>query len=101
MLSSLETLRDDLPMRSLLTEYRHQHFQKPEVEWHHRVMALPRVEPERMSRLHGYLLASGWIDTRVELTSFSAAGEVLSSYRITREGTTALHAIEQDGDAGF
>lgn len=98
MLSSLEVLRDDVSMRRLLGEYRHRQIQQPESEWHHRVMELVSVDMDRLSRMHGYLIASGWIDVRVERDAFGVDGGVLDSYRITKDGLRALISIESEQD---
>lgn len=96
MLACLETLRDDVRLRSLLGAYRQFQVERPAAEWHDRVMEIPKVDADRLSRLHGYALASGWIDTRVDRASFTASGQIVNCYRLTREGAAALRVIDED-----
>jgi hypothetical protein len=48
------------------------------------------LSPEQLNKLHGLLLANGWIETRVHGDAFKIPGKLESCYRITSEGAALL-----------
>jgi hypothetical protein len=59
--------------------------------WHDRLMALEGVEPQEITKLHGDLLALGWL----EWTSSHTGGKPSACYRLTPEGLRA-HRLLRD-----
>jgi hypothetical protein len=90
MMTSIESLKADPKLHALLTCYAQLKRKNPDVEWHDRVMELPGCDPAELHRLHGLLLASGWIETRVHGDSFRTAGKLVSCYRVTTDGSAIL-----------
>ena len=90
MITSIETLRADPKLHALLSAYATLKRKNPDVDWHDRVMELAGCEPSELNRLHGLLLASGWIETRVHGDSFRTAGKLASCYRVTADGSAVL-----------
>lgn len=90
MLDALAVLRANDHLRRLLLEYRLLREYEPETLWHDRIMALADLAPKELSRLHGLLLANGWLDIRVMPEAFEQPGRIAQCYRITREGLLAL-----------
>jgi hypothetical protein len=54
--------------------------------WQDRVMALDGLEPRELSRLHGMLIAAGWVEQNTGITPKLERGSVLGCYRITSAG---------------
>lgn len=90
MKSSVESLRADPKLHALLAAYAELKRKSPDAEWGDRVMSLPGCDPTDLHRLHGLLLASGWIETRVHGDSFQTAGRLASCYRLTSDGAAVL-----------
>jgi hypothetical protein len=85
-----DLLRDDELLRELLRRYRELKVHQPQAEWHDRVMDHEGLEAEQLCRLHGLLLANGWIETRVYADAFATPGRLAQCYRATPEGARAL-----------
>lgn len=81
-------------LRLLLMQYRKQREQFPDAEWHDRVMELGGVNVTELSRLHGVLLAQGWLDINVSREAFSVPGRLAHCYKVTREGLQALRMAD-------
>jgi hypothetical protein len=90
VINSIESLRADPKLHALLSAYAALKRNRPDAEWHDRVMDLPGCEPTELHRLHGLLLASGWVETRVHGDSFRDAGKLVSCYRLTADGAAIL-----------
>ncbi|QDU62757.1 hypothetical protein Pan216_36270 [Planctomycetes bacterium Pan216] len=90
MRSALTLLRDDLDLRQLLAEYKARKDRDKNAEWFDRVMALGDLDQRALSKLHGLLLAQGWIDTRIASDVFDEPGRLANCYRITSDGNRAL-----------
>jgi len=90
MIIGHDALRNDPKLHALLAAYSALKKQKPDAEWHDRIMELPSCTTEQINKLHGLLLAGGWIETRVHGDSFKTAGRLESCYRITPDGNAAL-----------
>jgi hypothetical protein len=96
MIGSLEILCDNEALHTLLTRYRQLRKQNPGAEWNDRVMELPETPPAALSKLHGTLLALGWIETRVSWEAFETPGKLTACYRITNDGLRALHHFDHN-----
>lgn len=81
-------------LRLLLMQYRQQREQTPEREWQDRVMELGEVSANDLSKLHGLLLAQGWLDIQVSREAFQVPGQLTQCYKITREGLQALRMVD-------
>jgi hypothetical protein len=65
--------------------------------WQDRRMDLEGVEPRELVRLHGQLLARGWLEQNTGATSVLKPGVVAACYRVTAAG---LGALRQASDGG-
>ncbi len=63
--------------------------------WQDRVMTLDGVDARDLVRLHGLLLAMGWLDQNTGSTSHHKPGVVTACYRATPFGYRALRHVEQ------
>lgn len=90
MITGYEALRDDPRLHGLLLTYSKMKKQKPDADWHDRIMEMDGVSEEELNKLHGLLLASGWMETRVHGDAFRTAGKLEACYRITPDGNAAL-----------
>ena len=54
--------------------------------WHDRLMRLDRCEPRDLSKLHGKLIAFGWLEQNT--------GILPACYRATRAGVRALEEVQ-------
>lgn len=98
MPSPLDTFSPSAPLRGLLARYRDLGEASPDVPWHDRVMELAGIGPDELSKLHGILLAKGWLDTRVDREALATPGRLRACYRATREGIAALRVAESPTD---
>lgn len=96
MLGSIEILCENEALHSLLLTYRQQRKQNPDSEWHDRVMELADTSAQALSKLHGLLLALGWVETRVAREAFETPGKLTACYRITNDGVRALHHYDRN-----
>ena len=67
--------------------------------WQDRRMGLEGVEPRELVRLHGQLIACGWLEQNTGATPVSMPGVVAACYRVTAAGLRALRQA-RDGDPG-
>jgi hypothetical protein len=86
----LELLRGSPALAGLLTRYA-ELSGEDRLAWQPRQPGVEEMEPRRLSRLHGELIAWGWIEQNT--------GEALSQcYRVTRSGLRALEALRDGPD---
>lgn len=90
MIHTFEVIRNDPKLHALLLGYAARKRETPDAEWHDRIMELAGCDEAALGKLHGLLLASGWIETRVHGEAFRKAGVLESCYRITPDGSAAL-----------
>lgn len=90
MITSLSEIKSNPKLGRLLLAYAELKKAQPDAEWHDRIMELTDVTSDELNRLHGLLLASGWIETRVHGDSFRQAGRLEACYRLTSDGAAAL-----------
>ena len=84
MNDDLQTLTESEPLLNLLTHYAERSAPDRQA-WHERLMRLDRCEPRDLSKLHGKLIAFGWVEQNT--------GVLPSSYRATRAGMRALDEV--------
>lgn len=90
-LDELSCLRNDAHLLALLSHYAV--VAEAEFEaWHDRLMRLDGVEAPQMARLHGELIAFGWVEQNT--------GIVPVRYRITLDGWRAIKRAEWQGGEG-
>jgi hypothetical protein len=65
--------------------------------WQDRRMGLDGVEPRDLVRLHGLLIACGWVEQNTGATPVLKPGVVAACYRVTAAG---LRALRQARDGG-
>lgn len=94
MLGASDVLRENLRLRRLLLHYEETYRRQVDAEWLDRLMELDGTDGEELSRLHGLLLAHGWLDSRVHHQAFDLPGQVRACYQITREGRHMLRFLE-------
>lgn len=92
MFDELERLRDARELSVLLRHY--QRASEPDREaWQDRLAELEDVESRQLVKLHGELLAYGWLEQNTGLTPVLKAGAAASCYRITPAGLKALKQV--------
>lgn len=92
MFDELERLRDVKELSALLRHYQ-QVGEGDRQAWQDRLAELEGVEPRRLVKLHGELLAYGWLEQNTGLTPVLRAGAAASCYRITSAGIRALKQV--------
>jgi hypothetical protein len=101
MFDELDRLRTEEPLRQLLAHYV-EAGEPDRVAWQDRLMQVDGVEPEVLTKLHGELLAYGWVDLNVGASPGLRNGAVPLCYRATAAGRRALKRAgtepEMDGD---
>jgi hypothetical protein len=94
MFDDLDRLRGNARLLRLLDHYAQPALTNPEA-WQDRLMSLDGAEPGPMVKLHGELLAFGWIEQNSGYT-FNQPGVVAACYRITNAGLKALKKISRE-----
>jgi hypothetical protein len=101
MFDEIEQLRNDRHLFALLA-----HYEAVAVDreaWQDRLGEIEGVEPREMTRLHGELIAQGWIEQNTGNTPHVRRGVVASCYRIAVPGVRALkkarRRCDEDEDA--
>ena len=89
MFEDLERLCGDGHLVSLLTHYA-EAGSVDRAAWQDRVMELEGVGPKELARLHGELIAHGWVEQNTGLTPVLKPGVAAACYRITSTGLRAL-----------
>jgi hypothetical protein len=83
-----ERLHEHAELFRLLTHYAGLGAEDRET-WRDRVMEQAPVAPRELSRLHGELIAQGWVEQNTGLTPVLRAGCVSACYRVTSAGLKA------------
>ncbi len=95
MFDEMDRLHEQKDLYGLLQRY--QELGKPDRQlWQDRVQDLDGVEPRLLVRLHGELLAHGWIEQNTGVTPNVRRGMALSCYRITAAGVKALKELQAE-----
>ena len=91
MFDDLDRLRGNAKLHRLLDHYAQPVLENQEA-WQDRLMSLDGAEPAPMVKLHGDLLAFGWIEQNSGFTINQPDG-VAACYRITIAGQKALKKL--------
>jgi hypothetical protein len=89
MFDDLQPLRGDRGLVELLGRYAEAAAPDREA-WQDRVMALEGVEGRQLARLHGELLAAGWVEQNTGVTPATGGKVGAGCYRVTSAGLKAL-----------
>ncbi len=92
MFDEMDRLRDVKELQGLLLHYRDLGVLDRSA-WQDRVCACEGVEPRELVRLHGELIAYGWIEQNTEIVPGAARGTAPGCYRITTAGIRALKQL--------
>jgi hypothetical protein len=84
MFNELQQLSADANLLALLDHYASLAGENREA-WHTRMMEMEGTDDRRLAKLHGVLIASGWVE--------QDTGAVGCSYRITAAGQRALKRV--------
>jgi hypothetical protein len=93
MFNELERLRDSGELFSLLSHYAELAVPDRQV-WQDRRMQQEECAVREMMRLHGELIAYGWVEQNTGVATTLRAGEAPGSYRITPAGLRALKQVK-------
>jgi hypothetical protein len=88
MFDELERLRDVRELFALLTHYQRLGEADRQV-WQDRLIEMEGIAPRELVKLHGELLAYGWLEQNTGLTPVLRPGAAASCYRITPAGIRA------------
>jgi hypothetical protein len=99
----VERLRDNQPLLDLLARYAHAGAADREA-WQDRVMEVQGLQPKELARLHGELIARGWVEQNTGVTPVLKPGVAACCYRVTSAGQRALkqalrQAREEEAEA--
>lgn len=89
MFDELQRLRDVRELFDLLSHYAELGAADRQV-WQDRLAEMAGVEPRALSKLHGELLAYGWLEQNTGATPLLRPGTAANCYRITPSGIRAL-----------
>jgi len=99
MFDELERLRDEKELCDLLTHYAELGAADRQV-WQDRLGEMQGVQPRTLVKLHGELLAYGWLEQNTGVTSpasslshAGSSGTAANCYRITPAGIRALKQV--------
>lgn len=90
-------MSDSLSMnlvKTLLMKY-HRPTAEERAGWQARVMDLEGVNSQELTRLHGELLAQGWIEQNTEVALVPRGTFLESSYRITSSGVRRTRDLQE------
>jgi hypothetical protein len=88
MSEDVDRLRDEEPLRRLLAHYVEAGATDREA-WQDRLMEFDGLQPPALARLHGELLAYGWLEMNVAAPPALGTGVVPQCYRATAAGRRA------------
>jgi hypothetical protein len=89
MFDELQRLHDVKELFVLLRHYQ-RGSEADRQAWQDRLANLEGVEPRQLVKLHGELLAYGWLEQNTGLTPVLRVGQAANCYRITSAGLRAL-----------
>ena len=95
MFDELERLRDESDLSALLTHYAELAGQDRQA-WHDRRMTIDGRDARQVSRLHGELIAYGWLEQNTGVVDAPRPDAVPGCYRVTREGLRALKEMQSE-----
>ncbi len=89
MFEELDRLSEDADLLALLTHYAEAGSADREA-WQDRVMERAGAPPRELTRLHGELIAYGWVEQNTGVTAVLKPGVAAACYRVTTAGLRAL-----------
>jgi hypothetical protein len=92
MFNELERLRDDASLFELLSHYAALAGPDRQV-WQDRRMQQDACEGRELTKIHGELIAYGWVEQNTGLTPMLRKGEAPACYRVTTAGLRALKQV--------
>jgi hypothetical protein len=99
MMDEMDRLRQTRELFDLLLHYREASGGDRQV-WQDRLQEMEGVGCRELVRLHGELLAFGWIEQNTGVTPAPRAGCAPACYRITTAGVRALRQAREEVPAG-
>ena len=97
MYDELDRLREAQELHDLLVCYAEKGARDRQT-WQDRVMEVPGVAPRELVKLHGELLAYGWLEQNGD-TPVRRPGTAPACYRVTTAGLRALKQAQEEADA--
>lgn len=91
MFDEMDRLRALDGLQRLLHHYQ-ERAERDRAVWQDRVQEMTGLEPRELVKLHGELLAYGW----VELNTGETSGAAPAHYRITAAGLRSLRQLQED-----
>jgi hypothetical protein len=96
MFDELDRLREAKELHDLLSHYAAAGSADRQA-WQDRLAELPGLDARHLARLHGDLLAYGWVEQNTGATAPAASpGTAPSCYRVTPAGVRALKQLLRD-----
>ena len=92
MFDEMDRLRDLKELQQLLRHYRDLGVADRTL-WQDRVCQKDGVEPRELVRMHGELIAFGWIEQNTGIVTGTTRGAAPACYRITLAGIRALKQL--------
>jgi hypothetical protein len=89
MAEDADRLRDEEPLHRLLSHYVDLGAED-RAAWQDRLMELEGLQPPALARLHGELIAYGWLEMNVAAPPALGVGVVPRCYRATEASRRAL-----------
>jgi hypothetical protein len=95
MFDEHQRLRDTPELFTLLSHYAD--LAAPDRQaWHDRRMQLDGCESKQLTRLHGELMAYGWLEQNTGVVAVPQKGQAPGCYRVTRAGVKALEQVRSE-----
>jgi hypothetical protein len=98
MFDEMDRLRDDYRLLALLAHYAALASPDRQV-WQDRLLEMEGTEARQLVRLHGELLAYGWLEQNTGLAPVLRRGEAPACYRIAPAGLRALKQVREESVA--
>lgn len=98
MFDELEHLLESEDLVQLLDHYA-QLAALDRLTWQDRRAEMDGVDPKRLSRLHGELIAFGWIEMNLDASNARKGVVAANCYRVTAAGLRALKHARREGQA--
>jgi len=96
MFDELARLRGNPGLLELLSHYAQSGMADRKI-WQDRLMQMDGTEPQHLVKLHGELIAFGWVEQNSGQVPSIKVGAVPSCYRITLEGQRAILRVPKMG----
>ena len=100
MFDEMDRLRGEKDLVTLLSHYAALAALDRQV-WQDRLLKMEGVEARQLVRLHGELLAYGWLEQNTGLTPVLRRGEAPACYRIATAGLRALKQARMESAAAL